>query len=478
MNLFEWECFEDIINNGQFVMPEPCVLHAPAYNIKITRDSNLQLSLTSQCDGDAKTNCINRPLGTVRNNDDNTKLVSKLTKNEIQVKAIGSTSYVRTSSLEIGDRITEIANVHSVEGTFMPAEAGCYLFEWLDNMDVSYYQWPHSVEYNKEEKLSILFDKNKSGLSLTSTNNNKNFDRSCVHLTIDGHELYLSKSQNSKSESEGGHGFILYKGTPSEDIRKKIRNCISFALGRPLIYLGNTILNNEFSLVSFSAVSAYNFDGKANKIPTSPPVFLGVTYVHELNEDKFYRLIRGIYQIYDDYELAFIFWQYWHSICSSVHAAPIQYGASIEALRKSISKQNPQQIKNEIVKKSDWKKFSSEVLNIIQTLDIDKTDKTVLENKLGSLNQAPQGILTDRFYKSLNLELTQMEKSAWNRRNDAAHGKSLDQDDYIDLIRDIKILKIIFHRILIRISNGSDDYIDYYSFGHPTRLIKDGVPKS
>ena len=43
------------------------------------------------------------------------------------------------------------------------------------------------------------------------------------------------------------------------------------------------------------------------------------------------------------------------------------------------------------------------------------------------------------------------------------------------LIREIKILKIIFHRVLLKIMGGGEQYIDYYSDEFPIKSLKDSI---
>jgi hypothetical protein len=46
----------------------------------------------------------------------------------------------------------------------------------------------------------------------------------------------------------------------------------------------------------------------------------------------------------------------------------------------------------------------------------------------------------------------------------------------LDVIRDIKFLKIMFHRMLLRITNGANSYVDYATREFPIRGIADPVP--
>ena len=64
---------------------------------------------------------------------------------------------------------------------------------------------------------------------------------------------------------------------------------------------------------------------------------------------------------------------------------------------------------------------------------------------------------------------------AWRRRNDAAHGIAMETGEELEVIRDIKLLKVMFHRMVLRIINGAD-YRDYATQGFPIRKLADPVP--
>jgi hypothetical protein len=72
--------------------------------------------------------------------------------------------------------------------------------------------------------------------------------------------------------------------------------------------------------------------------------------------------------------------------------------------------------------------------------------------------------------------LGEREKMAWKQRDIAAHAKEIKEHDYIRLLKDIKLLKLRFHRMLLAITNASDSYIDYYTLGLPQRPLRDPIP--
>ncbi len=52
----------------------------------------------------------------------------------------------------------------------------------------------------------------------------------------------------------------------------------------------------------------------------------------------------------------------------------------------------------------------------------------------------------------------------------------MEAGEELDVIRDIKLLKVMFHRMLLRIINGAETYLDYATPGFPIRKLADPVP--
>ncbi len=66
---------------------------------------------------------------------------------------------------------------------------------------------------------------------------------------------------------------------------------------------------------------------------------------------------------------------------------------------------------------------------------------------------------------------------SFKQRNNSAHGNKSDEDGMIPLVREVKILRILCNRIILRIYNLSDYYNDFYSLGFQTRHLSDSIPK-
>ncbi len=109
-------------------------------------------------------------------------------------------------------------------------------------------------------------------------------------------------------------------------------------------------------------------------------------------------------------------------------------------------------------------------------LNIPEENKKALSANIGNLNRAPQRIIMDRLLKSINIQLGADEEQAWKRRDDAAHGNEMEDGRELKVIRDTKLLRVLFHRILLRMTNASGTYHDYCTPGFPIRNLHDPVP--
>jgi hypothetical protein len=77
---------------------------------------------------------------------------------------------------------------------------------------------------------------------------------------------------------------------------------------------------------------------------------------------------------------------------------------------------------------------------------------------------------------AIGLQLGGDEDTAWRRRNKAAHGTPVPEGEELAAIRDMKLLKGLFSRLLLRITNAADQYIDYTSPHFEQRSLASAPP--
>src|SRR5690606_22480031 len=106
----------------------------------------------------------------------------------------------------------------------------------------------------------------------------------CVHLGVEGLELFVGESK-AKPEHVTKPGFILYLGTPDEETRAKIRNCLSFCLGAFLLYLGHTKFDSEWRPVAFVAKSGHALVNEAQDLSGHLPAPLHLKWENAISAE-------------------------------------------------------------------------------------------------------------------------------------------------------------------------------------------------
>ena len=484
MAAWEWETFESFINEGIFHITDPGPLHAPVRSFSIKRNDKLQLILSTVAKGNARSTAIQHPEGTVRANTDKLEMVSIL-GNKVIATGVQPLGYHQSASAPdwIG-QLREEASIHYLEAVTGNIGEPAYTIDWLANVERSLFVWPDILKDETRVTKTRSVGLGQDGLTLSSCDTDYSSGRCCVKLIVDGITIYFCVSSPSTSESAvcSKPGLIIYLGTPSDDIRQKIRECLSFSLGMYLVYLGNTAFCKEWRPLSFEATSAYSIDRKVFDLPVLPPAPIGTksggrTHLNVLDSACLSRMVNAIYTKYDELQFMKLSWAYWHAVCAVPHMAAAHFGAAIESLQRSYVKSYPDSLDTRLVAdKRVWKDLQRAMKAALAQETIDDDIRKVLENKISNLNQTPWQVVTKRLLKHIAIELSESEQNAWNRRNHAAHGSRSDGESPLDVIRDFKLLRMVFHRILLRVTDASDSYFDYCTLGFPERRLHDPIP--
>jgi hypothetical protein len=474
MSYWDWEFFEAEVKSDFFVVTDHGPLFGPVTNFKIERNKALDLVLETTSARDSTSNDVELPAGTVYTPSAEVKLESCFGSTAVATGVIPR-SYARTSPSNSTPGVTkQTSSIHSLQWTRQGSYEPCYIIEWVENMSGSFI-WPHSdvVTESGEERRKLHSSERE--IVLSRPIDSREFGRSCVHLVIDGLELFVGKSR-VKMEHITNPGFILYVGVPNEGTRSKIRDCLSFCLGNFLVYLGDTSFDFEWHPVTFSAKSGHTLIKDAPKLSGWQPAPLGLRYEFEITPELLGRMVSSLFRIYDSYCLQSIFWSYWHALAAPVHMAAAHYGSTIEGLQKAFIKASGSAAINKIVEdKQVWKDLRGEISACINEANLSDDAKKILINKVQNLNIAPQSVSMVRFFNALSLKIGTIENEVWRNRNHAAHGGNANQDNALNLIKGNKVLLIIVHRILLALGNGGDFYYDYYSLGRPTIRLTEPI---
>ena len=398
MTVFQSDTFERLISDDRIEITNPGPLHYPIQEFKVKRDGKLKIFAYTTAKHGASSNSIDYPSGTLRSLEE-IQVYGSVFGGDVILKGVQPLKLSETTDPRTGTRIlAETAYIHSVEITYKDNEEGCFLIEWLDNVEEEIFLWPDSAEELINESSSVILKGQECSIEIKSGKNGKSISRNCIYIKIDNIELFLMVYFKDDSSREVKSGAIVYKGVPSECQRKKIRNCLSFALGRPLIYLGHNVYDSNWGIIYLAAVSAYTYEGAAFNINTMPPSPLGFKYKNEIDTEVFSKLVNALYFNYDICSFDYISWAYWHAVTAPIHIAAVHFGAAIEALQNSYLNYNRGKFSARIIEKSEWKKFKSKLVEVLRSAEIQENEREALEIKINNLNKFPQWMATEKFF--------------------------------------------------------------------------------
>ena len=477
MSAWDHEFAVPFINEGHFRVTDPGPLRAPIFGFSLRRNKALRLVLESRTAPQARSTAHQYPDGTTRIT---TECVSLENIGGVKVTLKGVVPYRVQTSIDHQTKVeehVEEARIHALEAQVLSGVEAYYTIDWLENLPSSPFVWPDNIRTSTETSTARTIGLGEDGVTLFSKNTRDSLSCSAVKIVVAGTQIYVCALRGGGDDLITKPGCIIYVGTPDDEFRKKVRNSISFALGVYLVELGSTVYSKDWEIVSFTACSAYSVDGKALDLVVLPPAPMGARWRFAIDRIPFTRLVNAAFQKYEALDFGNLGWAYWHALCATPHIAAVHFGAAIELLLRQYAATKPDRFPQGIIgDRLMWKQLSAEVEEAISKLGIPEAQKEALRENIGGLNRVHQRDTMDAILKDIGIALGPDESLAWKRRNDAAHGIAMEDGEELDVIRDIKLLKVMFHRMLLRIINGADTYHDYATPGFPIRRLAEPVP--
>ncbi len=474
MSEFHWDPVEHIVNKSHLRIADPGPLRVPITSFSLRRDETFELMLETETSSEAKSK-VPAPLpGTLRNNTDIIRMANDFGLEVVAsgVQPLGfrtSTDHVHgTSSAK------ERCSLHSVEAVLPGSRTAAYTINWLENVDDRWFVWPHRIEREKAATETCVIKVGPDGLKITDNETRRRSGADCVKLHIGGLDLYLCSEWIERSAPWRRPGCLIYLGTPDDETQKRVREVLSFSLGMYLVSLGHTVYSDDWKTVSFKSVSPYAMYGRVFDLPVMPPAPLAARSMNEIEPARLSRIANGLYLAYDELDFGNLNWGFWHARLATPHIAALHFGAIIEPLRKVCAARYGAGLPTKLIEDGEvWHAFSSDFNAIIGKLKIPDENKLLLQKAAGRMNSVPHQVVMAGILSRMKLQFSEDEMAAWQRRNDAAHGRAMEVGAELDVIRDTKLLRGLFDRMLLKLIDASEMYYDYASLKWPIRPLAD-----
>lgn len=476
---WEWESIESYLEGAiQDIDAGP--LFNPIKSLEVKRDEKLQLRIHTKCDIDSKTNYTNPSPGTISVNQNSVKINFVDGKN-ITAHGVHPISKKELYHQHKESETLEEAIVSSLEGYFNSDTSAKpkFIIEWISNICSDGHPfWSDTIKDTRESSFKRTIGSKEHSIEIPAqSGENKSFGSNCIQIKLDEVILYIGLHKPVGGEKKK-LGFIIYEEFIEEEERNKIRDSISFVLGNYIVYLGESHFSKEWRPTYFKAVSPNTMGGKIFSLYNLPMTPLALSGYHTDN-NIVSNEINKFYKKYDDYDLRHISWLYWWACVSPSHIAASQFGATIEALIEVFVNNNKSSFKKGILEKESWNNVRSKLKECISELE-DCKEKEILSNKVDNLNQISLDAKTKQFFKLIELSLTKKEEKVFKQRNKSAHGaKYVGDEENIKLVKEVKVLRIICNRILLKICDAGDYYFDYHNEdgkkNYPIKRIEDPI---
>ena len=366
----------------------------------------------------------------------------------------------------------ETFSAHSVEWNFQRKIDPAYVVEWIANVPQGFI-WTEPVRFEVTRTSTKSIGSGDAGIRMTGSSRSTGGSRA-LHIRASEFDLYVMNSIDGENDSRRS-GQIVYRGSPDQTFRDKVRTCLSFVLGRPLVYLGYTAYCPEWIPTFMKSIDGFSIDGAVFKLHALPPFPINEgRYANIIDQDLVSVIVNALLMKFDEIKFNELSWAYWYAVCAPVHATAIHFGGVIEQLQKNAGNLiSP--TRGKLLDDETWRSLNGVISQWLKTAKLESDIKNILAGKISSLDRAPADLVLKRLLDAMGMQVGDTETKAWRQRNKAAHGGM--SGNHVETILNGKLLKILFHRLLAGVTYCSDRYIDYYNMGFPIRSLSDFIPE-
>ena len=488
LNWLEWGAIEtpvelEIIDHG--------ILPKNINTIEISRDKNLELTAIGKGFGEFSFEAI---YGELRAGEPIETTKETLAKSKIwglaKLKGLIIERFQNKGrALSIDDSTPLFVEIFVDEIEFLSSNF-CPLkhIEWIINFNIDDYRLNGQTrrEYSTYLKRK-RFDEDWIEVELSS-NGKASFDYFKCDFFINADKrinLIAGYVPDSVATKTVKPGFLEFEETdnsylPTESERQKILAALSFVLGRNLTSVGYTVLGEGDKRCSSKTfwTDAKNFiSGNPNK----PPSPLDFPELDNWLNDKYLSLMIGkIVSKMNEIDIEYPLYLLWIGWNAPMDIQAFYLEAAIESLRDSYLNSTIQS-SGSLIRKSIWKdKFDKPLMDLLGQIQNQPDlylnseeckNLDIIRNKIKNLNQKSSNMKYSSFFEALNLSIGPVELEALKERNRPAHGYRYRTSEYHKLSMSIEALYSLFARLVLRITEASNFYIDYSTYGHPIRRI-------
>jgi hypothetical protein len=266
-------------------------------------------------------------------------------------------------------------------------------------------------------------------------------------------------------------------GIPTLEIRKKIREIVSFILGKQLLCVGFSEYDEQGRFVKKVATSPWgNNIIHASKQPAIPPIKFDIGR-RGLFEKVLSDLIPQYLNLCEELKLSAVLWRYWVSNDQPIELALPILHSGVEILAKAWSKSNRSKRKGVYLQREEYKKILGPEFEIIKNRLLSTEYGNRMVSKITRAYEMSQNEMLYSFFDEISLPLGKHENNALRARNKMAHDalRTSSKQEIVEAICLTNAYKTFFHRIILKVLGYTGPYVDYSIPGYPVKDIDEPI---
>ncbi len=342
---------------------------------------------------------------------------------------------------------------------------------WLLNGKLDH--WPRTTE--RIEGKSFVCRRGKHQRERKVTLQTKHLSRD--HLKVDLDEIMFILANVPKEfapakllpvvlEIEANNGKF-----PSDDIVDSVIELVGFILGRTLHRVDSSVFDSKNYPIEQKAVTHNAPDLRREcDNPGHFPIPLNISNDWIIVERTITTLLQQYLKQRSELSLRNALWR-----SSIARRLPLgsnlpHFSSAIEAIMNAWFSSKSSKSGGAYLPNKEYQKRIKPAIELIKGSISDINGSKKILSKIVRANQFGVNEKYEIFFEELGLKIGKIERDALRAKNVAAHGGRFSKD-YQRLVNTCRAYETLFHRVMLRVLEFQGPYIDYSTYGFPTRKL-------
>lgn len=356
----------------------------------------------------------------------------------------------------------------------MPKQKRASLVEWYLNAPGSTVLYTDLTERKLTSKLVRKRDHYKD---VYAPQKQANYSSDTVYIAVEDTGCYISKVSEKYEPDWAAKLSIEYRKEfgyiPDRVTREAVCELAGFLMGRDLKLIGHTSYTKNGQVVRAMAQNPQSVN--IRKVCQLPEQEIVPVHIYGDEGDNFKNMMEQLLPIYLHSPMRAVIHStlplYWSSFILYVDNAIPIIASAVEALQKAWFKMDEHKSKAVYYPKAEFKAVRKQIIDILDDGLPESEYKNVVKNKVDQLNQMSVRDRNEFFFTQLGIEYGNREVTAIQMRNAFAHGDSVAADQTNQMIDSLKILQLIYAKVVLKLLGYEGEYIDWTVQGHPRKRL-------